>query len=178
MSEQRAQGNNRGDDRRKGERRAPTPVPRVARIRRVEDQTCPRRGEGGVSARFPLPDYWETGRWATTQEEHDAEVAADQAEAKKKGYTLISSEYWWRLGVPPRTCSFCGGAHPDDVNALLREGWLVDPTDKHYKRYLAEPDGTQPVPPVKVYTMHFTAEQVTEFNAILTARAHPRPTGG
>ena len=37
------------------------------------------------------------------------------------------------------SCSFCGSLHPDRFMELIREGWLVGPTDKNYKAYLAQP---------------------------------------
>ena len=38
-----------------------------------------------------------------------------------------------------RSCSYCGSLHPDRFMELVREGWLVGPTDKSYKAYLARP---------------------------------------
>jgi hypothetical protein len=36
-------------------------------------------------------------------------------------------------------CSFCGSLHPDRFMELVREGWVVGPTDKSYKAYLGKP---------------------------------------
>jgi len=36
-------------------------------------------------------------------------------------------------------CSFCGSLHPDRFMDLVREGWIVTPTDKSYKAYLGKP---------------------------------------
>ena len=36
-------------------------------------------------------------------------------------------------------CSFCGSLHPDRFMELVREGWIVGPTDKGYKAYLGKP---------------------------------------
>jgi hypothetical protein len=36
-------------------------------------------------------------------------------------------------------CSFCGSLHPDRFMELVREGWVVGPTDKNYKAYLGKP---------------------------------------
>lgn len=36
-------------------------------------------------------------------------------------------------------CSFCGSLRPDRFMELVREGWIVGPTDKNYKAYLARP---------------------------------------
>jgi len=97
----------------------------------------------------------------------------------------------WEWPWQPRTCSYCGGAHPDDILRLLGEGWEVDVTDKSYKRYIQPPRtdtrrvflGTgcegheiperpwHPVPPVKLYVQHFDEKQVELFNSQLEARA-------
>ena len=37
------------------------------------------------------------------------------------------------------SCDFCGSLHPDRFMELVREGWIVGPTDKSYKAYLAQP---------------------------------------
>lgn len=37
------------------------------------------------------------------------------------------------------SCSFCGSLHPDRFMELVREGWIVGPTDKGYKAYLESP---------------------------------------
>lgn len=93
----------------------------------------------------------------------------------------------WEWPWSPRTCNYCGGAHPDDVLRLMREGWEVEGTTKVYKRYLnppgiaaryaeyyagkpVTPGGWSPVPPVKIYVEHFTPAQVNEFNALLRSR--------
>lgn len=75
----------------------------------------------------------------------------------------------------PRTCSFCGGVHPDDLEHLVYElGWHFEPTDKHYKLYLEPPLGTRPlpVPPVKVYAWHTYSGQITR---LLEAANHGKP---
>lgn len=162
---------------------------RKARIVQLEAQTCPRRmGEMGPWEYEPLLDHWERGRWAATQEEADAEVAEFMASCNGQG--SIGNVLWCYPGEQPRTCSFCGGVHPDDAIALLRAGWTCGSTTKSYKRYL-EPPGYEdwhgkvlkepfsewgktkppypsPIPPVKLYTMHFTPEQIAAFNAVLT----------
>jgi hypothetical protein len=161
----------------------------AARIKRVEPQTCPRRtGELGPWPRTEGLDWWETGRWAATQGEADAEVADFMSTPGAGG---IGHVLWSYGGEQPRTCSFCGGIHPDDAVTLLKAGWEVGVTDKGYKRYLEPPGHREhhealmqwlrggregeapegrypsPVPPVKVYTMHFSPEQVEAFNAAL-----------
>jgi len=128
---------------------------------------CPRRPEGPFV--LPEEDKWETDRW-------------DLDWAK------------WNWSWRPRTCSFCGGAHPEDVFKLIEEGWELDKTDKCYKAYLMPPGTAQavqatlrairaskggalddsripsvwsPVPPVKIYTMHFNKDQVDQLNQLL-----------
>jgi hypothetical protein len=163
-------------------------TPRQRRIVNVEPTTCPRRiGELGPWQRAENLDHWQRGRWAATQAEADAEVADFMARNPRGG---IGNVLWCYAGEQPRTCSFCGGAHPEDVIALLRAGWTVDGTDKAYKRYL-DPPGYRasveawlqarqlglpdpaiervpaPVPPVKVYVQHFTADQIERFDHVL-----------
>lgn len=41
-------------------------------------------------------------------------------------------------GIGP-SCSYCGSLAPDKFMELVEQGWWVDPTDKSYKAYLAEP---------------------------------------
>ncbi len=67
----------------------------------------------------------------------------------------------WRWPWAPRTCSFCGSAHPGDVRQLLAEGWTVEHTGKGYKAYLRPPrDLFSPVPPVKIYSWHVSREDL------------------
>lgn len=58
---------------------------------------------------FPGPDRWETGRGIVGQD---------------------------KVGL---SCSYCGSLHPDRFMELVREGWIVGPTDKSYKVYLNAP---------------------------------------
>lgn len=37
------------------------------------------------------------------------------------------------------SCSFCGSLEPSRFMELVREGWVVGPTDKNYKVYFAKP---------------------------------------
>jgi hypothetical protein len=75
-----------------------------------ERQTCPRR----------MQDFgpWDRSegldRWAT-------------------GHGLVGQD---RVAL---SCSFCGSLHPDRFMELVREGWIVGPTDKSYKAYLESP---------------------------------------
>lgn len=45
----------------------------------------------------------------------------------------------WRAGPVGPVCSFCGSLDPDRFLELVRQGWLVVPTDKNYKVYLEKP---------------------------------------
>lgn len=131
-------------------------------------QTCPRRmGEMGPWEYKENLDHWETSRW-----------------------NPYYQSTWPEQFERPRTCSFCGGIHPDDAIKLIEAGWEVGTTGKSYKRYL-EPPGTReryqilleqikgdiekakspemvsPVPPVKLYTMHMSRQQIDRFNEIV-----------
>lgn len=75
-----------------------------------EAQTCPRRmAESGPWDRAEGLDRWETGHGTVGQD---------------------------TVGV---SCSFCGSLNPDRFLELVREGWIVGPTDKSYKVYLDQP---------------------------------------
>jgi hypothetical protein len=37
------------------------------------------------------------------------------------------------------SCTYCGSLEPDRFMELAEQGWWVDPTDKAYKAYVAEP---------------------------------------
>lgn len=141
-----------------------------------ESITCPSRMNPWTAhAKIEGVDHWERNSWHRY----------DQWRRWPEGFD------------PPRTCSFCGGAHPDDVIALIERGWEVDGTDKAYKRYL-EPPGYRaqarrwterlhdasveigseivgPVPPVKVYGWHFSEAQRERFNEAIVRRIEPRP---
>lgn len=172
--------------------------PRQERIRQIERQTCGRRMyELGPWEYKENLDWWEYGRWARTQEEADTEVAHFLSQHPDGSITTV---HWQYPGPYPRTCSFCGGVHPDDAIALLDAGWRSVSTDKTYKRYL-EPPGhlehlnalieqrvvrqtgaeveplprpqyASPVPPVKLYVQHFSLDQIERYNAALLRRRH------
>ena len=73
-------------------------------------QTCPRRMyEMGPWPREEGQDTWTTGHGVIGQD---------------------------RVGP---SCSFCGSLHPDRFMELVRQGWIVGPTDKTYKAYLSRP---------------------------------------
>lgn len=182
-----------------------------------EPQTCPRRGEGGAGSFLPGPDRWDTGRWSTNEEsvrlQHLAEDTAGLARhnamnALRNEPPITMEEYttkwhirgpsndlWFWSWGPPRTCSYCGGIHPEDALRLLGDDWEVDGTTKGYKKYLNPPGTNQkhaalirslqdknkepfqcvpsvwsPTPPVKVYVQHFTAEHIDQWNAIVDGR--------
>lgn len=120
-------------------------------------------------------DWWERGRWASTKDQADAEVA----EFMERNPNGSIGNVFWEWGEEPRTCSFCGGIHPDDAARLIREGWCVDPTTKSYKRYLEPPKRRQGglIPPVKVYVQHFSIDQIDVFNAALKTRYSPQADG-
>lgn len=48
------------------------------------------------------------------------------------GHGLVSQK-----GEP--SCSYCGSLNPDRFMDLVRDGWMVEPTDKSYKVYLGRP---------------------------------------
>jgi len=95
-------------------------------------------------------------------------------------------------GEPPLCCSYCGGIRPADALKLLNDGWEVESTGKPYKRYLnppgtakarakvvemleanrleEAPDYNTPVPPVKLYVYHLSAEEINRFNHMLKTR--------
>lgn len=120
---------------------------------------CPRM-PAGQQHRYG-PAEWCDGEWGTRDDQWDR----------------------WEWPWQPRQCSLCGGLHPDDGLKLIAEGWEIAPSTKNYKVYL-NPPGTahavrlryarmrdasvvapsvwSPKPPVKVYTQHWSREQVDE----------------
>lgn len=155
-------------------------------------QTCPRRMQDiGPWERKEGIDTWRTDRWNADTEAQRAKNAAEIAAGEGRVHLSETHGMWlWPWG-PARTCSFCGGIHPEDAIRLAREGWEGQPTTKGYKWYL-NPPGTEqkreaflrsltapeivapsvwsPVPPVKLYVMHFDAAQAEAFNAELKRR--------
>lgn len=71
-----------------------------------------------------------------------------------------------REGGGLRKCSYCGSVHPDDLIERLKAGDELGPTDKNYKAYLEYSVGFN-----KFYYQHLSAEQRTEFIAMLNARS-------
>jgi hypothetical protein len=76
----------------------------------AEQHTCPRRAEN------PGPWNYDTG--PDTWDNRGGLIGQD------------------RVGP---SCSYCGSLHPDRFMELVREGWIVGPTDKDYKAYFARP---------------------------------------
>lgn len=160
-----------------------------------EKQTCARRmTEMGPWEYAEGLDEWRSDRWLADREE--AERAKAEYEAKYPGSLAALTDWRWPGGVP-RTCSFCGGIHPEDAIRLVSEGWEAGGTTKGYKAYL-EPPGTMtrheaflasirdhgrepgegvpsvwsPSPPVKVYFQHFSRGQVDRFHEARRASRH------
>jgi hypothetical protein len=74
----------------------------------------------------------------------------------------------WPVGTkPPRTCSFCGGAHPDDAIDLLKAGFRLQRTDKAFKYYINDAADHSMAPPVKLYGNHVSPEHARRINAAL-----------
>ncbi|WP_423396072.1 hypothetical protein [Burkholderia sp. LMG 21824] len=97
-------------------------------------------------------------------------VATPEDEWRDDRWSRDDSDWPDVCTKPPRTCSYCGGVNPDDVIPLLIAGWHVEPTTKYYKFYLNDQQGQSALPPVKVYLMHWTREQVERADAVLKAR--------
>ncbi len=126
--------------------------------------SCPRRFISNAMEN----DGWDTNRW--------------ESRGPADGVTYFPQQF-----TPPRTCSYCGSVHPEDALKLMEQGWEVESaTGKSYKRYLhppgygrylmrrlGVPDVSEPrdyrdsTPPVKLYVMHLTAEQIDKFNQLL-----------
>lgn len=162
---------------------------------RTEPQStpCPAQAYGTLSSQLDHVCTWRSDRWSRRQIWADRlrdrrSALMDRIEALgvrlPRNRDRFAGGTRWPDGEPkPRTCSYCGGAHPDDVLTLMHRGWEVDATDKGYKRYLHPPGyraaneefrasgrwagPPTPVPPVKVYTYHFDSRQIAAFNYAL-----------
>ncbi|MDX5563740.1 hypothetical protein PYK79_10795 [Streptomyces sp. ID05-04B] len=108
-----------------------------------ETQTCPRRmHDFGPWGRSEGLDLWTAGRGVAGQEE---------------------------VGM---SCSFCGSLNPDRFMELVREGWIVGPTDKNYKAYLHRPLSDEEKAERKAtWLRNFTTEE-----AQVTAEEHGEGT--
>lgn len=104
----------------------------LRRLRRRPKQTCPRRmSDLGPWPREEGQDMWTSGHGLVGQD------------------TVGSS------------CSFCGSLHPDRFMELVREGWIVGPTDKSYKAYLSRPLSDEEKAQHKARWLDgFTAEEI------------------
>jgi hypothetical protein len=161
---------------------------------KAEKQTCPARSGFGPWDHAEGLDRWRTdrwGNWLTRWWEHVAHGAGDgdHARAMRINHWLqsdgvrrfkrrvpllgkllpygltIGGTYW--VGdkkLMPRSCSFCGSSHPEDVMKLLDAGWKVEVCDNRGKCYVRPPNSYGPVPPVKVKTYHCTEEQIKRLN--------------
>ena len=101
-----------------------------------ESQTCPRRmAEYGPWDRQEGLDRWEAGHGTVDQDQ---------------------------VGL---SCSFCGSLNPERFLELVRDGWVVGPTDKTYKAYLESPQTAEGPGRVqaKFYFMHLSQEQQDQF---------------
>lgn len=79
---------------------------------------------------------------------------------------------YWEMRGDDKCCSYCGSIHPDRVIELVKElgPGIIEGTTKSYKRYLSRPN----VPNaafggIKFYTMHFSKEQIDQFNELIGA---------
>lgn len=69
----------------------------------------------------------------------------------------------------PRTCSFCGSVHPNDVIEIIKGGGTTEKaTGKSYKGYLYRGATQTHLPShMKFYLQHFSQEQVDALNAAM-----------
>ena len=163
----------------------------------LEVQTCPRRQEGPSYDKVGQ-DCWKIDRWDYDLHWSGSKHWTDE-KGKRRSENIGPNRQTWHHPWLPRSCSYCGGIHPEDAIKLIQEGWEVEGTDKGYKRYL-HPPGYQlhvgvmlgylttqsltaeenklfsaswsPVPPVKLYTPHFDNELKDRFNKALHDAFH------
>lgn len=148
-------------------------------------QVCPRSFES--SLRQNKWDIWRTGTWGSVLSRwienwyHNGWLGdwlrANDLRLRRAGHGRFANRWWpspykggtvWQIDWQPRTCSYCGGVHPDDAIRLHEEGWIVESTTKNYKFYLKPPGaGWAPVPPVKVYLAHFDSPAIKRANIAL-----------
>ena len=127
-----------------------------------ENHTCPRRAETGRdNPDSPFVgsgtnlDTWRTGGGLVTQ------------------------------GSIGTSCSYCGSLNPDRFMELVREGWVVGPTDKSYKVYLGQPlsDDERAARKAEWLQRFAAGPKIAEQNADLEAaydrdHAFPQSKGG
>lgn len=68
-----------------------------------------------------------------------------------------------------RGCTFCGSMHPDDFMEAMREGATLGVADKDYKAYVEGYKNNGPNGG-KFYYQHLSAEQRTEFIALINEK--------
>lgn len=139
----------------------------------AETLCCPRRAE----SHYPWneegePDQWlpPAVRWVPGRQ-----IPLVTRNGVVESWHIGWETYW---PSPPRTCSFCGCAHPADVIEMMKEGWEAEVAKPGRKWYLNPPgtqecrekmlkgmranpnniinEGRTPVPPVKIYAAHLT----------------------
>lgn len=130
---------------------------RIVRLEPVICRECPAGRQDQT---------WVRGRWAATQEEADAERREFFEQSPNGGI----GNPLWRWGEQPRTCSGCGGVHPEDAIALLKSGFRAMGTDKGYKWYLEPPVPSDAshvdlIPPAKLYAWRADSDQRTRLIA-------------
>jgi hypothetical protein len=166
-----------------------------------EPTKCPRQAEATMAIQVAHRPRWRRNTWTRRailldRIRNDWNRWLDRLE--QRGWSLprrrrVYGGTRWPGGPRPRTCSYCGSAHPDDAIRMVLAGWDVEATTKSYKRYLHPPGWAEarrrwhvavragvdpvesfggpasPVPPVKVYVTHFNDTQRQAFNAALHA---------
>ncbi|BCG50253.1 hypothetical protein [Ralstonia phage RP13] len=65
------------------------------------------------------------------------------------------ADHWREDG----TCSYCGSISGEKALELIKNGATVTPTDKNYKMYINDGNGSD----IKFYFHHFTPTQCQEF---------------
>lgn len=188
---------------------------------RLQKHRCQRRletnmGRLSYGGEQPLPDTWEANRWGWGPWRRwkywihagpkalwfNTWVQKVHRRAHSHWYRkLVFLPRCWMIGNTkwfwpwqPRTCSYCGGVHPEDGIRLLEQGWECDRSSKGYKAYL-NPAGARahrirmmsrlakqtnrtqvlnwseavwsPIPPVKFYVQHCTERQLACFNFLV-----------
>ena len=122
-------------------------------LRLGERHTCPYH-------RDPLrPDRWAHGRWtrlgmliARWRNPYAWGRRLERLRRTLFG-TALGGEQWPPGEPKPRSCSYCGSAHPEDVILLHRRGWVA--FQGRGKTYIEPPESlVRPVPPVKMNAAH------------------------
>lgn len=81
-------------------------------------------------------------------------------------------------GIAP-CCSYCGSLNPDVFMAKVREGWIVEPSDKVYKCYVDEPFSAEEIARIRTNSVEWKAakrlklaEGLTEAEATAAADSY------